>query len=300
MDIAKATPAEIDTRAAELNSLIDQIGYSLKRAQYTDASYRLKDIRAALARIRELEDQLSAALVELGPLRAEYSHRGGWTRYYMVDNSNGHLHTNTSCRNTYASTQWHQMVAMSGLTRAEAVELGGKISCLTCFPGFREEIEKGRLPKIESPRQQATREEREAREAKAAELKARDAAKAIFDLDGTVLLNEDGQPLKTVVAARNEAMRELEWVGLSKIYADQARDEDDEHTPERVVRMLQQTKNHEVEAARLIRVIAAKLGRTYEDLAAEYQKKNDKKQAAMRKQEADRKAQGIKPSEYYR
>jgi hypothetical protein len=220
MDLITATPAEIDTEIARIE------------VQAADAYTRLKFTRQDIAQydkaqsegrsyfgrsIEILNDRRDQALADMAaarearlPLDTEYIKRGGWTRYFVVDNNNGHLHTSTGCQNTYATTSWVWMTGMSGMTRAEAVEQGGSLTCLSCFPDFREEIESGREPRFETPRMRKTREEREAAAAKKAEKARKAAANAVYGEDGEPLQLPDyfGQMkvVKSEIAANRQVM----------------------------------------------------------------------------------------------
>lgn len=88
---------------------------------------------AARHALAEMRDMLAA-------LHGEFDRRGGWTRYYRVNNSNGHVHTDTACRTTFATTQWQWPTQLSGATHAEVVEAAGELTCLVCFPDVREDI----------------------------------------------------------------------------------------------------------------------------------------------------------------
>lgn len=149
-NITTATPAEIDTEIARLYG------------EYTEPGVRIPGMVA---------------------LNAEYTRRGGWTRVYRVDNSNGHVHTSTACSTTYGTTSFGWIPELSGSTPEEIVGLAGEYACLVCFGAVRADILKareGRPCRIETGRQRRTREEREEREAaQAVKAAAKDAKKLI-------------------------------------------------------------------------------------------------------------------------
>lgn len=161
MDVTTATPAQIDTEIA-----------------------RLGDRKAGLAQqMRLLKAQMTKVDEEIISLGAEYSRRGGWTRVYRVDNSNGHVHNTTACRTTYFSTDFVWFPEHSGKSAEEIVELAGEFTCLSCFGEVRADIMKareGRPCRIETDNQRKTREEREAAAVvKAAKVAAKDAKKLV-------------------------------------------------------------------------------------------------------------------------
>lgn len=214
-NIFTATPAEIDTEIALLQGQAAQIEAGCDRAirimQMTHIP--ATDLDRAAADLTELRGKAYVLNGFISALESEYERRGRWTRYFVVDNNNGHLHTHTRCQNTYETTEWVWMPGMSGMTYAEAVAEGGKLSCLSCFPGFREEIEAGREPRFETPRMKKTREEREALAAKKAHDKA---TKGITNPDGSTLyqVSDDNKGgwrettyvVKTAIAAKRNAM----------------------------------------------------------------------------------------------
>lgn len=86
-----------------------------------EAAKRLEVAEAALA-------EASEARVKV---EAEYE---GWSRFFLVNNNNGHIHRTTSCSTCYWTTSFSWLPALSGLTEAEAVEEWGGILCSVCFP----------------------------------------------------------------------------------------------------------------------------------------------------------------------
>lgn len=234
-DISSATPAEIDTEFARLQG-------ELHDAERAEVAFNrvVENQYSTKAEVEEAQRRLAVTLqsqrrigAEIVSLNAEYARRGGWTRYYMVDNTGGHLHTTTACRNTYRTTPWYWMTGMSGLTSAEAVALGGGLSCLTCFPGLREIIEENRPCRIETLNQRKSREQREADAKAKAEKAAKAAVKAITMPDGSPLYTVrrnikgaliKGDLIKTEIAASrraSEAAFDLVWYGRSHPMADE-------------------------------------------------------------------------------
>lgn len=225
MNLTTASPREIDTRIAEISNAIASLNNAMHRLIGTVKNEFVAPAARdrAQAEFDEKGARVDALHAELLALNAEFGRRGGWTRFYLVDNNNGHLHTTRHCSTTYATTSWYWMVDMSGLTKAEAVELGGKLTCLACFGEFRTEIEAGREPRIETPRGRKTREEREALAAAKAAKAGDKAAKAIANPDGTPLRVvecgafgklRDGSEVKTIIAAQraaSSAAYDLAW-----------------------------------------------------------------------------------------
>lgn len=58
----------------------------------------------------------------------------GWSRFFLVVNNNGHIHSSQYCSTCYDTTHFNWLPALSGLTEADAVEAHGAILCTVCFP----------------------------------------------------------------------------------------------------------------------------------------------------------------------
>src|SRR5690349_10547909 len=110
-----ATPAQIDTELARLQEL-DMAAENGFRAVTKkldildgDDNYRRHLVRESredleATRAAFLKDRAAIAAA-VAPLEAEYAARR-WARYYRVDNTNGHVHTSTACRETRRTTRF--------------------------------------------------------------------------------------------------------------------------------------------------------------------------------------------------
>lgn len=99
----------------------------------------------------------------------------GWSRFFLVLASNGHVHSTTWCHTTYPTTRWAWLPHLSGLTEAEAVADQGEILCSVCYPSAPVAWTSGT-----SKADQAAKAERAAA---AAERAAKRAAKALVPED---------------------------------------------------------------------------------------------------------------------
>lgn len=209
---ATATPAQIDAELAKLYTersiaadqkinarrilaeiAADKIGY--RSYQAADYQARIEAAEATIARVN----------AEIAPLEAEYAARGGWTRAYLVDNSNGHVHNTTACSTCFPTTTFAWMTDYSGKDEAEIVESAGERACTVCYPTAPVEA-------LSRPTQMFTKDEiaaQERREALAAKKAAAAAAAVIDPATGKVLF-------KTERGATNEAASVLDsaiWYG---------------------------------------------------------------------------------------
>lgn len=58
----------------------------------------------------------------------------GWSRYFLVVSSAGHVHSSTHCSTCKVTTAYAPVPSLSGSTEAEAVETLGETLCTVCFP----------------------------------------------------------------------------------------------------------------------------------------------------------------------
>jgi hypothetical protein len=198
MDFSTATPVEIDTKLADAYGKI---------AELTNQQHR---INARVSHIDEVEPGSYASLLpdnspenraklvdehkalqeriweilgtEVYPREAQYNDRR-WTRYYLVDNTNGHVHKDQDCTTCFPDTRYAWLVEQSGLTAEELVDLAGEKACTVCFSWAPVDVLKQKT-RLEAPERKAARLEREA---KKAEREAKKAAKAIANPDGSPL-----------------------------------------------------------------------------------------------------------------
>ncbi|MFZ4434361.1 MAG: hypothetical protein ACOYOQ_14305 [Microthrixaceae bacterium] len=229
-------PVATDTRIVELERQIDRImapaasvfydARSLYGLQFSNRRVRPQELvdrlaaddspRAAalLATLAELEEQAAPFRAEANELdelwRAER-----WSRFYLVTNSNGHIHSSTRCSTCRIDTQFGWLPELSGLTEADAVEAHGAILCTVCFPSAPVEWTGGES--------KAAIEAREAREAAKAEREAKKEAKRLVpgSDDGIVV---DRHRIKTVAAAKSFLTNGYDWGWGHPSYSPDARD----------------------------------------------------------------------------
>jgi hypothetical protein len=200
-DLTKVTPVEIDTDLYALYNEAAMLEGKRNQALHTAEYYETKGAelyQAAekAAQYRELAAKIAVQLFELEvhvePLNDEFVRRGGWTRAFLVNNSNGHVHRSMACSTCFPTTQYVWMVAYSGQNEAEIVADAGQRACTICYPTAPAET-LSRPTKMFTPDEVAAQQERENRAAK----KVAAASAAVLDIDGTVLF-------KTVRGATNQ------------------------------------------------------------------------------------------------
>jgi len=178
MNITTATPAEIDTEIARIQAAlsrayqtaedatatierIDSVQDSYERRfEWNSPTKRL----AALAAKVAAKEQIEALLAESAPLTAEYVRRGGWSRFYFVTNTGGHVHRSMDCTTCFPTTQYAWLTQYSGSTDDQIVADAKSQACTVCFEDAPVEAFRGK-GSIETPDRKAAREEREAKRA---------------------------------------------------------------------------------------------------------------------------------------
>jgi hypothetical protein len=255
MDLKTATPVEIDTELARIGTEMAKQYAVIDRAESTIAMERKYTSPAGTVnqrRIDQCQDLINAAgselsrlMVERSPFEAEFVARDGWTRYYLVDNDNGHVHydaSNRRCSRT-PSTSHIWLVDQSGREPEALVEDAGERACTVCFPWAPLETLK-RPTMFHTPTELEKLEARKVREQRAAVR----AAKAITNPDGTPLRNGGryGERINSVVSAERAVIDIRVW---AKIYH-RALDAEELADIERILVALAHKRGTDVETER--------------------------------------------------
>ena len=200
-----ATPVECDTELADLwqKQLVplasrfhveDRVGRHERevayRAQYGSQNHKFaimteRDLAQAADEIKKYTEQIDALQSKMDPIEAEFERRGGWTRAFLVMNSNGHVHASRTCATCFPTTQYGWLTEYSGHDEAEIVGLAGDMACTVCYPSAP--VADPRFPR---PSRLATPEQKKARDEREAAQVAREAkrlATGIWNPDGTEL-----------------------------------------------------------------------------------------------------------------
>lgn len=130
---------------------------------------------------------------------------GYWSRYYLVLNSNGHVHRERSCTTCFPTTEYSWLINLAGADEAEMVREFGSDACTVCFPS---------APTL--PGWGSSKSKRDKDEAKAAKIAARDAKKAADAarnnlLTPVVLPGAGWKGRDEVVTRLAEARQKLKW-----------------------------------------------------------------------------------------
>jgi hypothetical protein len=138
--LSTATPAEIDAQLAPIYARYSAALGSKAEALNSAEQFRRYGTRYASSVARyeataeKAQTAMDAADAEMAPFEAEYTARGGWTRFFMVMNAGGHLHSSRHCSTCRWTTQFAWLPEYSGQDESGIVELAGEDACTVCFP----------------------------------------------------------------------------------------------------------------------------------------------------------------------
>jgi hypothetical protein len=208
-----AAAAAIDTVIAEINgeiakerSYIQHHERQIERAEKNGLDPQ--KFYDSISHGRSVIARLDAKVAPFHDLYSE--HR--WSRFFLVLNSNGHIHRDTSCSTCFITTEFGWLPQLSGLTEADAVADQGEILCSVCFPSAPVEWTNGT-----SNNDKAAKAERAALKA---DRHAKKVAKALVpdDIDGGLTfvlewVNDKprNERLKTIAAAKAWLTDYFDW-----------------------------------------------------------------------------------------
>jgi hypothetical protein len=84
-----------------------------------------------LADYRQVQAERDGVLAAIDELDTLYT---GWSRFFLVTSSAGHIHSSMRCHSCYPTTTYGWRPDLSGKSEAEAVALLGPALCSVCFP----------------------------------------------------------------------------------------------------------------------------------------------------------------------
>lgn len=179
-----------ELRNYSLQQLVDQ---AQKLVEDGAPAWLLNSIDQAFESIRLTQNAIAKLQDEIIELNGQYT---GWSRFFLVNNNNGHIHSSMSCSTCQISTSFSWLPSVSGLTEADAVAEFGYILCSVCYPSAPVDWTSGIS--------HAAQAERDAKDAAKAAKDAEKAAKGITAADGSPLRTKSYGIIKTEVTARRE------------------------------------------------------------------------------------------------
>ncbi len=90
---------------------------------------------------------VDAARAEIARLDDLYT---GWSRFFLVTSSTGHIHRSMYCSTCRPSTTYGWLPALSGQTESEAVAAHGPALCSVCFPSAPVEHQANKITKAQA------------------------------------------------------------------------------------------------------------------------------------------------------
>lgn len=151
VDLATLSPVEVDTFLSEnWQEQSKWVGYlasteqslARERARYEKRHGSLdgfgegfeyaNDVQL-VKHAAEYREKLRALRDEAAPYEDEYATRP-WNRYFLVTNSNGHVHRGMDCSTCYQTTQYAWLVDLADCDETAMVEQYGTMACTICFP----------------------------------------------------------------------------------------------------------------------------------------------------------------------
>lgn len=90
--------------------------------------------RSALKSIDEIDEQLADVILKIQALNKLYT---GWSRFFVVTSSNGHIHSSMSCSTCRPTTTFGWLPSLSDKSMSEAIAHFGPAAeclCSVCFP----------------------------------------------------------------------------------------------------------------------------------------------------------------------
>jgi len=121
--------------------------------------YTQESLERALENIALKEPEIARIKAEIAPLNDLYR-ANQWQRFFLVTNTNGHVHRSMECSTTYDTTSWAWLPHLSGLTDKEAVDDQGGILCTHCFPEAPSDYTSGESKAKREGREQRAEEKR--------------------------------------------------------------------------------------------------------------------------------------------
>jgi hypothetical protein len=120
-----------------------------KGAIATHEARRAVEVFAKLAERTAVAEDIKAEIEALEDLYT------GWSRFFVVTSSSGHIHSSMHCSTCYHTTTYGWLPELSGKTEAEAVEAHGPALCSVCFPSAPVDMVGGKITKAQAAKKAA-------------------------------------------------------------------------------------------------------------------------------------------------
>lgn len=125
-DAWKATHSTVEGREWGEYVSVDWVGFKSALAPH-----EIEQTRKRIAQRDELNNELNDLLDKGAELESHYT---GWSRFFLVTSSPGHVHSSMHCSTCRVTTKFGWLPELSGKDEATAVRELGPTLCSVCFP----------------------------------------------------------------------------------------------------------------------------------------------------------------------
>jgi hypothetical protein len=139
-EIVNMTPVEIDTHLSEIweraNQFFSRANATRRQARrYNESggSYA-KHASKMFEEAEKIKAKGIEVLKETAPYDDEFTNRGGWNRYFLVHNVNGHIHREQRCSTCRPTTEYVWLIDLADCDEKAMVAKHGEKACTVCFP----------------------------------------------------------------------------------------------------------------------------------------------------------------------
>ena len=243
--------------------------------EYEVAGYE-KRINETNAKIAKMENELKAIEAEAVPFEDKYEAAGRWSRAFLVQNGNGHVHKSMSCQTCFPTTRFAWLPQYSGQSEELLVADAGEAACTICFSSAPVDILRQKS-KVQTPEQKiAAAEKAQAK----AEREAKKQATGIWNPDGTELKVKSGgssytETIKTERTAQIWATDSIMW---QQSYIDKKAKGGEGWTEEELNRRIDEFQSG---IDKVVAALAAKRGVSVDVIKAELTEKVAKKRKSQ-------------------
>lgn len=143
LDEALTVARDLATGAGE----IDWSNVTDENRQAKLAMSRANDAAEDLAKFDARQADVEAAHAAADAIEDLYQ---GWSRFFVVTSSPGHIHSSRHCSTCRVTTTYGWLPGLSGSTEAEAVAIHGPALCSVCYPSAPVEMVGGKLTKSQA------------------------------------------------------------------------------------------------------------------------------------------------------
>jgi len=128
---AQKNPPRPDVLVAHLSSVLE--------SDFVDEKDK-QEVAKILAKVTSANDAVAEG--RHAYLKAEEKYQG-WSRFFLVTNTGGHIHSSMSCSTCRPTTDFGWLPELSGLDQKAAVDAEGARLCSVCFPDAPVEWQEG-------------------------------------------------------------------------------------------------------------------------------------------------------------